>query len=586
VGKNRKIPFLALILILLVFPLFLFAIKQNLDNRSSAAAADKLETENGILSSSGVAKRSDSSASGGEYIKFGELSIIAGPTAQKITGNSVEITWTLSEGATGQIEYGTTTNYGTLSAFENSFTYATHIQTLSNLTPGTTYNYRVISRNQAGQEVKSENKTFTTTTGSTTSPAPDAGANFPKSQTPPTGWTSYPAVPPRPAFLGQVKDPMFGGYAKRILEESTHWNTGSRDGGMSYPTNGSVFNSTDTRILIANNRRDYIDASNYKHLGRRDGLGNPIWSNRKDGDYPFTIWGLNQWPSALQGAAHFYKMNSETGVIQSVRDFSGTYEKLTALKDISDNDLAVFAGLHKSDKKWYVIVFDPIANKVISEKELINPRANQNLEPKGISISHSGDYYTVGWGYGYGYDTWGHAQAFYKTATHELIAWAGPGDYRFAHADFCTNTGGQDVWVVSGMYMYSFPDQIKQPKGTLLTPWDPNPPGNAWGYQHLGCHGPPGWVYGSAGLLSTWGYSSLFAPGVISRIKLDGSGEVQIWGHAHAISTGPNYVGDWTDPYASPSRRGDRVVFGSKWNSPDQPATNSSTHIYVYSMNP
>lgn len=90
------------------------------------------------------------------------FTIISNPTVSAITTTGATITWTVSEGATGQVEYGPTTSYGTLSALEKTYTYSTHIQTLSNLTPGTLYHFRVKSLNQAGTQVISSDATFTT----------------------------------------------------------------------------------------------------------------------------------------------------------------------------------------------------------------------------------------------------------------------------------------------------------------------------------------------------------------------------------------------------------------------------------------
>lgn len=76
---------------------------------------------------------------------------------------SAIIVWELSENATGQVEYGLTATYGLVSIPELSFAYARHVQTLSALAKATTYHYRVKSKDQAGNQVVSEDKTFTTT---------------------------------------------------------------------------------------------------------------------------------------------------------------------------------------------------------------------------------------------------------------------------------------------------------------------------------------------------------------------------------------------------------------------------------------
>jgi hypothetical protein len=83
-------------------------------------------------------------------------------SATSITQSSVTITWTVSEGATGQVEYGLTTTYGTLSTPELTTTWSTHIQTLSGLTAGTTYHYRVKSTTLSGVSLTSGDHVFTT----------------------------------------------------------------------------------------------------------------------------------------------------------------------------------------------------------------------------------------------------------------------------------------------------------------------------------------------------------------------------------------------------------------------------------------
>ena len=74
--KSLKIVGIALLILSLLITLIL--VKQNQDSRSSAAAPDKLETEGGVLSSTGVSKQTDSQASGGQYVSFSSQT--SGPT--------------------------------------------------------------------------------------------------------------------------------------------------------------------------------------------------------------------------------------------------------------------------------------------------------------------------------------------------------------------------------------------------------------------------------------------------------------------------------------------------------------------------
>jgi hypothetical protein len=86
---------------------------------------------------------------------------IGGVTARNVTTNSVTIVWTTDQASTSQVEFGTTTSYGTLSAFNSSLA-TSHSVTVSGLTPGTTYDAAALSTNAAGRVGTSANLTFTT----------------------------------------------------------------------------------------------------------------------------------------------------------------------------------------------------------------------------------------------------------------------------------------------------------------------------------------------------------------------------------------------------------------------------------------
>jgi len=67
-------------LILLTIPLTVLLVFRSQDTRSSAATPDQLETEAGVISSSGVTKQSDSGASGGSYVLFNKQAVSNTPT--------------------------------------------------------------------------------------------------------------------------------------------------------------------------------------------------------------------------------------------------------------------------------------------------------------------------------------------------------------------------------------------------------------------------------------------------------------------------------------------------------------------------
>ena len=83
-------------------------------------------------------------------------------TSSSVSSTSAIITWSTNEGATSRVEYGATTSYGSFSQTSITFT-SRHGRSLDDLAPSTTYNYRVISADTAGNIAKSGNFTFTTT---------------------------------------------------------------------------------------------------------------------------------------------------------------------------------------------------------------------------------------------------------------------------------------------------------------------------------------------------------------------------------------------------------------------------------------
>jgi hypothetical protein len=99
---------------------------------------------------------------------------------------SAIITWTTNENATGSVQYGTTPLYGLWS--NSSILTAAHSRTLSNLTEGTMYHYRILSADFIGNLATSIDYSFTTGStgggeyfgGGTTIPlAPTADADGP-----------------------------------------------------------------------------------------------------------------------------------------------------------------------------------------------------------------------------------------------------------------------------------------------------------------------------------------------------------------------------------------------------------------------
>lgn len=87
--------------------------------------------------------------------------IISSISASGVTQNSANVSWSTNENSDTQVEYGTTLSYGQSTTL-NSSLITSHTASLSGLIANTTYNYRVKSKDAAGNLAVSANQTFTT----------------------------------------------------------------------------------------------------------------------------------------------------------------------------------------------------------------------------------------------------------------------------------------------------------------------------------------------------------------------------------------------------------------------------------------
>jgi hypothetical protein len=97
--------------------------------------------------------------------RTGAAPTILSVSTPNVTTTSFTVSWTLDEVATGQVEYGTTLGLGTFTTKEASLTYSTHLQTVSGLTAGTAYFFRVLGEDADGNPYASATIAVTTSGG-------------------------------------------------------------------------------------------------------------------------------------------------------------------------------------------------------------------------------------------------------------------------------------------------------------------------------------------------------------------------------------------------------------------------------------
>ena len=84
---------------------------------------------------------------------------ISSAVATEITSNGASVGWTTSEPGDTQVEYGTSTAYGTMTTL-NATPVTAHSQALSGLSAGTLYHFRARTRDAAGNLAVSEDQTL------------------------------------------------------------------------------------------------------------------------------------------------------------------------------------------------------------------------------------------------------------------------------------------------------------------------------------------------------------------------------------------------------------------------------------------
>src|SRR6266566_2815277 len=91
---------------------------------------------------------------------------ISNPGSTNVTTTSAAVDWQTNVPATSQVEYGTTTYYGSTTAVDSTMV-TIHQQSLSSLKPGTLYHFRVHSTDASNYSVASSDLTLTTAADTT-----------------------------------------------------------------------------------------------------------------------------------------------------------------------------------------------------------------------------------------------------------------------------------------------------------------------------------------------------------------------------------------------------------------------------------
>ncbi len=478
------------------------------------------------------------------------LPVVTNVKPKQITKNSAKISWDVSKYATGQVEYGETDEYGNFNTKETSFKYKHHEQLLRNLDLGTTYHYRVISEDENGQEVVSEDHTFTTL-------------------------FDVKHYPPTRTLVARVMD-------DTVLRPT-----------VNNPTNDNVYH---TKIQMVNKSDTYISAYPKIQKWNSDmsliNIGNRLYNadTLEETDITKGKTRTEAYRTLCSKASSYFRWSNKVSnkffVINSSYQFmqgeitgnNVNCSELDRFEDyevvhmgphegnIDNNDrYVVFVAKKAKDTRFYVILYDiqkpkhRVWTKIMPNqqwKRVTNDHNKSSWQPSTLdwlSVSQSGKYIVLNNHAGNG-----NAEGMYRydinfTNGIKLKFKDKNGNIRSlgSHGDMGYDTDGNEVYVQmskNGVYSFNLDKPTELGKVLLHSPY---------GGGHISCRNIKrrGWCYVTANADKQGrGLQDVFA------LKIDGTGDENV---QHFSQTHLNY--NYDEAYGSPSPDGTKVIFNSHW---------------------
>jgi hypothetical protein len=459
--------------------------------------------------------------------------------AASTTSSSATVTWTTNEASTTQVEYGTTMSYGSSTSLVSTPVTA-HSATLSGLSAGTLYHYRVKSRDAAGNVATSAN--FTLTTGSSAPPPPPpSGGGSVKTD---YGVYSEPAPPALPAAGGTFVDPTFGSTIMRVTDQNdgafngtnySYWPNFNRNSTRLYIIAGgspTLYTFDPVNFRISNKRALYI---NRPPVGASPNAEDSTWSGL-DPDVMYGHDGLRIW-------AYNVVSNSYT----LVKDLAGQLPAGYVWQMSKSTDDNVFAFTVKNTAGTTTGYCAWRRNT----DSLLYTTTSSELDE--VQVDKSGQWLVVKTG------SAGAGQVRVKIvniqtrAVENLVD--GTPDYAPGHSD--NGNGfvlGGDNWINRFTYR-----RLSSPH-TLFSCIDF---GNDWSVgSHVSmAQDDDAWMLMSTFVANTLPSTRVFR-NELFLFATDGSKQVRRFAHTHSV-----YREYWDTPRATISRDGRFAVFTSNWGS-------------------
>lgn len=425
-----------------------------------------------------------------------------------MTTSGATITWHVSEGAQGWVEYGLSTTYGSETTHETSFTYTDHSQTITGLALGATYHYRIHAVNAAGAQATSPDGTFTTTTVV----VPPSTGTYPPITT--LRSVTRPPIPPLEPIRQGIIDATWGTRITRVGEAGEH-NTYS---------NRPAWNCDGSLLLLdypPNATRVMLDGHDY-HLLQRSPTTRQFWSNVD----PNLLWGAEGSTNAFSAVDWRTGVNAKRFVFSGYSSVSlGDYEG-----NMPNDDARTVL---QTSGPTGMILINTTTGSILAAKTF-------TARPNSVRMSQSGQYVIANFGtMGTGTEQGTQVYDLNLTRLRQINTYGNHNDVGMLN--------GRDVWVGVARNSAGGAVMVYLDNGTVVPLRSDNWPG---GSAHVSCRNikQPGWAYFSG---DTYGQ--------IVAMNLANPAQVRVYGF------------DWDDgtpPYdqsqfACPSPDGTRVTYGS-----------------------
>lgn len=166
--------------------------------------------------------------------------VISDISVAALTASSAQLTWLTDKESDSQVEYGTTSGYGAMSPADTE-TVTSHRVSLDGLSGGTSYHYRVRSKDKEGNLAFSENLTFVTPKAE----APDQGNPVALPPASPPSPPRPPSNPPPTAPVVVVTKPAAGAIVSGTVTVAADATADGGVVGVQFKRNGSNLGSED-----------------------------------------------------------------------------------------------------------------------------------------------------------------------------------------------------------------------------------------------------------------------------------------------------------------------------------------------------